>query len=117
MTGEAMRLCAVLTAVAAVWGSVQVAEAASAERGLTFARLNCARCHSIPGIHEASGLVGPPLDAIARQAYVAGILPNTPANLARWIAEPQSVKPGTAMPNTGISKDEARDIAAFLSSR
>jgi len=77
-------------------------------------RYGCAGCHTIPGISRANGLVGPPLNSIARRVYIAGMLPNSPDNLVRWIVNPRDVNPKTAMPVTGISEDEARDVAAYL---
>jgi cytochrome c2 len=74
----------------------------------------CGSCHSIPGIHDARGTVGPPLDAFGRRGFIAGELANTPANLVRWIENPQAVEPGTAMPDLGIPPAEARSIAAYL---
>ena len=57
---------------------------------------------------------GPPLTRIGDRTYIAGMLRNTPANLVRWIREPQAVIPGNAMPNMGVSEADARDIAAYL---
>lgn len=79
-----------------------------------FMRYGCAGCHTIPGISRANGLVGPQLDSISRRVYVAGMLPNSPDNLIRWIVNPRAVNPKTAMPVTGISEAEARDVAAYL---
>lgn len=79
-----------------------------------FIRYGCAGCHTIPGISRANGLVGPPLDSMAGRIYIAGMLPNSPENLVRWIAHPREVNPKTAMPVTGISEAEARDVAAYL---
>jgi len=79
-----------------------------------FIRYGCAGCHTIPGITRAKGLVGPQLSSISRRVYVAGMLPNSPENLIRWIVNPREVNPKTAMPVTGISEDEARDVAAYL---
>jgi cytochrome c1 len=45
---------------------------------------------------------------------VAGELPNTPQNLVRWLENPPVIEPGTAMPNLGLSEQQARDIAAYL---
>jgi cytochrome c1 len=45
---------------------------------------------------------------------IAGHLPNTPANLVRWIMHPQEVAPGTLMPDLGVPERQARDIAAYL---
>lgn len=74
----------------------------------------CQACHSIPGIPGPNALVGPELKGIAQQAYVAGVLPNTPANLTRWIMNPQAVDSRTAMPYLGVTESDARDIAAYL---
>jgi cytochrome c len=74
----------------------------------------CVSCHTIPGVRGADALVGPPLTGIASRAYIAGVLPNTPDNMMRWIRDPQSVDSLTAMPNTGVTANDARDIAAYL---
>lgn len=74
----------------------------------------CGSCHSIPGIAGADALVGPPLDHFARRVYIAGVLRNTPDNLALWIHDPQAIVPGNVMPIMGVDKRDARDIAAYL---
>lgn len=74
----------------------------------------CGSCHSIPGIRDANARVGPRLDGIVEQSYIAGMLSNTPENLAQWIRQPQEINPGTAMPDLGVTEEEARDIAAYL---
>jgi cytochrome c len=74
----------------------------------------CGACHVIRGIEGADGLVGPPLTGLRTRRMIAGRLPNTPANLARWISEPQAVDPGSAMPDTGVSKAQAAVIARYL---
>jgi putative membrane protein len=78
-------------------------------------KVGCGSCHMIPGIAGANGLVGPPLDHMGRRIYIAGLLRQTPENLARWIRDPQSIAPGNAMPNMGLSEEQARNIAAYLS--
>ena len=86
-----------------------------AERGRqAIRRKACPTCHVIPGIAEAKGLVGPPLDRFAERVYVGGVLPNTPDNLVTWIIDPPSIDPLTAMPPSGVDEAEARDIAAYL---
>lgn len=45
---------------------------------------------------------------------IAGELPNSPANLVRWIKDPKSVEPGTDMPDLGLTDQQARDVAAYL---
>lgn len=77
-------------------------------------KYGCGSCHVIPGIREARGMVGPPLTSFGRRTYIAGEVSNTPEHLIVWIEVPQSIEPGTAMPNLGVSDQEARDIAAYL---
>jgi cytochrome c len=74
----------------------------------------CGSCHVIPGIAEAHGMVGPPLTQFADRAYIAGEVPNTAESLIKWIKSPQSIEPGTAMPNLDVTERQARDIAAYL---
>ena len=62
----------------------------------------------------ARGTTGPALDAYGRRSYVAGVLPNYPDALVRWIVDPPAVKPGTAMPAMGVSAEDARHMAAYL---
>lgn len=88
---------------------------ASPERGRRLIQAHgCGACHVIPGARGAVGRVGPRLDRVKEQVYVAGILPNTPQNLTIWIRDPKKVDPRTAMPDLGIGEDDARDIAAYL---
>jgi cytochrome c len=80
-------------------------------------RYGCGGCHTIPGIPGGDGKVGGPLADIRQRVYVGGVLANTPNNLIQWIVSPQAFSPRSAMPATGISEPEARDIAAYLYSR
>jgi cytochrome c2 len=85
------------------------------ERGAAVIQeAGCGTCHTIPGVAGASGTVGPPLTAWARRSYIAGNLPNAPDNLIRWVMDPHAVEPGTAMPDLGVSEQQARDVAAYL---
>ncbi|HSS99806.1 MAG TPA: c-type cytochrome [Terriglobales bacterium] len=74
----------------------------------------CPACHEIAGIRTAIGRVGPTLNHISRQSYLAGQLANTPQNMALWIQRPRNIQPHTAMPNMGVSDQDARDITAYL---
>jgi len=74
----------------------------------------CAACHDIPGVQSPGGLAGPSLSGMAQRLYVGGVIENNPDNLVRWIVNPKQFSPGTAMPVTGISLSEARDVAAYL---
>ena len=80
-------------------------------------RYGCPACHEIPGIPTADSRVGPSLQNIVAQQYLAGQLPNTPNNMVRWIRIPQEIRPNCAMPNMGIGEDEARNITAYLYSQ
>jgi cytochrome c1 len=75
---------------------------------------NCGACHTIPGIDGARGQVGPPLMYFSHRTFIAGELPNKPENLVRWVTSPQAVEPHTAMPNLGLTNQQARDVAAYL---
>ncbi|WP_187331735.1 c-type cytochrome [Rhizobium etli] len=79
-----------------------------------FRRYGCAGCHTIPGIAGADGKVGGDLSALRERVYIAGVLNNSADNLVGWIVMPQAHSPKTAMPATGISDQEARDLAAYL---
>lgn len=88
---------------------------ATPERGAAaMRRYGCGSCHVVPGVAGATGLVGPPLTGFAGRTYIAGLLPNEPEHLVRWIRAPQAIAPGTAMPNLGVTENEARDMAAYL---
>ena len=74
----------------------------------------CGACHTIPGVDGADALVGPELTHFASRVYVAGVLPNSPENVVRWIRNPKQVDGLTAMPNLDVSEADARDIAGYL---
>jgi cytochrome c2 len=93
----------------------QVAHNGDPARGAKLIQsYGCASCHSVPGVAGARGLVGPPLTQFARRSYIAGMLPNTEDNLHLWIQHPQSVVPGNAMPDLGVTARDAADITAYL---
>jgi cytochrome c len=81
---------------------------------LAIENYGCGACHRIPGIVGAGSMAGPPLDEWASRRYIAGKLPNQPENLIQWIRFPQAIEPDSAMPNLGVSEQEARDISAYL---
>lgn len=86
----------------------------------------CVACHAINGTN-AQGVLGPNLTRLgARSTIGAGLLENTPENLARWIRDPRAFKPGAEMPGvdhegggwpaTGLTDEQVRALAAYLSS-
>jgi cytochrome c oxidase subunit 2 len=71
----------------------------------------CAVCHQIRGT-PAGGIVGPDLTHVgSRRTIGAGVLPNTEGNLAGWIANSQTIKPGNSMPPMYL---EAKDLHALV---
>lgn len=96
-------------------GTIATGTGADAERGkAALHQYGCVTCHRIPGVVGAYAGVGPPLSGLPRRTFIAGVLPNDRANLIRWLREPQSVHPDSAMPDLGVSERDARDIAEFL---
>jgi len=79
-----------------------------------IAHYGCGSCHTVAGIPGANGKVGPPLTGIGSRLYVAGMLENTPANMASWIHDPKAINPKTAMPKLGVTERDAADIAYYL---
>lgn len=79
-----------------------------------LARYQCGSCHVIPGVAASRGQFAVSLASFGRRSYIAGRVANQPEMLARWIAAPASVVPGTLMPDMGVSAADARDMAAYL---
>ncbi|WP_379655929.1 c-type cytochrome [Pseudoroseomonas ludipueritiae] len=77
-------------------------------------RYGCGGCHVIPGAPGADGRVAAPLAGLRERVYLGGVLRNTPENLVAWMIDPRAFSPRTAMPATGITEAEARDVAAWL---
>ena len=85
------------------------------ERGkLALAQYACQSCHIIPGVTGSKTYVGPQLAMFGRQEKIAGQLVNSPENLVRWITDPKGVDPLTAMPDLDVTRQDAADMAAYL---
>lgn len=82
-----------------------------------FAGGPCSLCHTVRGT-PALGSVAPDLTHVgSRLTIAAGTLPNTLGNVEGWIANAQSLKPGTKMPTiTTYSGPELRAVAAYVES-
>jgi len=72
------------------------------------------RARAVRAAGLVAGLVGPPLDGVGERLYIAGMLPNTVANMTRFIADPRAVNPQTMMPDVGASDADARLMATYL---
>ncbi|MDP3671218.1 MAG: c-type cytochrome [Telluria sp.] len=110
-------------AYAELSGAAQAPRAASARasvqgnraRGrVALSQYACNSCHKIPGVTGPDVHIGPPLAGIAERQYIAGSLPNSADNLARWIRHPQQVDPLSAMPNLDVTQADAQDMVAYL---
>src|SRR5947209_17439110 len=73
-------------------------------------------CHTIRGT-DAGSRVGPDLTHLAsRGTIAAGTLKNTTGNLAGWIMNSQSIKPGNHMPSMSLQPDDLQALLAYLGS-
>jgi cytochrome c oxidase subunit 2 len=103
----------------AAWAQWQTRAAATpqnaeAARGQQIVEYRCGACHRIAGT-EAGGTVAPDLTHLMGRSTIAGGgLANTAANLSGWIANPQSLKPGTKMPTLYLSGPELRAVRSYL---
>ncbi len=76
----------------------------------------CVMCHTIRGT-SAGSTVGPDLTHLAsRSTIAAGTLANNTGNLAGWIANAQSIKPGCRMPPNPMPANDLNDLVAYLES-
>ena len=73
----------------------------------------CPACHLISR-SGPQGLTGPPLTTVGARSFIAGRFPNEPIDMEQWLQHPQQLKPGTLMPDLGVTKRDARDIASYL---
>jgi cytochrome c oxidase subunit 2 len=80
-----------------------------------FRAAGCGGCHTVRGT-GATGTVGPDLTHVgSRRSIGADLLPMTQANLARFILDGQTLKPGNRMPPFRIfAADELDAVAAYL---
>jgi cytochrome c2 len=111
----ALLICAVLASACSKQESGSQVERGDPQRGrLLVQQYQCAACHFIPEVQGANGDAGPSLQHMGRLSYIAGSIPNTPENMIRFLQNPPALKPGTLMPALGISEEEARHMAAFM---
>jgi cytochrome c oxidase subunit 2 len=74
----------------------------------------CGNCHAIAG-RGFNGRAAPDLTHMAsRTTLGAGVAQNTPAELAAWLRDPQTIKPGSKMPDFKLSQANVDDLAAYL---
>ncbi len=106
------------------WRAAQAAPQAEPDtRGRqVFAAAGCGACHAVREADArggaANGAMGPDLTHFAsRRTIAAGILPNDPATLRRWINDPDAMKPGVRMPSyERLSEADLEAVALYLES-
>jgi cytochrome c oxidase subunit II len=87
-------------------------EALAGER--LFTDKTCVNCHAIAGT-VANQLIGPDLTHLASREMLAGeAAKNTPAELYKWLKNPNAIKPASHMPNFKLSDAEAHQLVAYL---
>ena len=81
-----------------------------------FRQLACAGCHTVQGLTGGKFPGAPELTHVASKPSIVGglLTPVNEENLRRWISNPPAVKPGTAMPNLGLSEQQVNDLVQFL---
>ena len=86
----------------------------AAKGELVFNREACAGCHAVRGT-PATARIGPDLSDFGSRQWIGSLtVANTPANMAHWITDPGSLKPGTLMPPTALSADDIAAVTAYL---
>jgi mono/diheme cytochrome c family protein len=115
VAGECETLPAQASSVAArpAWRAAPSPAGLEAGR-LALRQYGCTGCHSIPGVTGPRIDVGPPLEGLARRSVIAGRLPNTHEQLVQWIQQPQRLRPGSAMPDLGVTREHAAAMADVL---
>ncbi|MBZ5580484.1 MAG: cytochrome c oxidase subunit II [Acidobacteriia bacterium] len=88
---------------------------AAAEGTRVFREQKCGDCHAVSAA-DVRAAKGPSLAHIATRNLLGGELPNTSVNLARWIASPQSIKPGNLMPDPNLTPAGVQALTAYLES-
>ena len=77
-------------------------------------KYGCAACHIVPGVAQPRGMAAPSLEHFRSRPSIARKLPNNPETLIKWLQNPQAMDPLGAMPNLGVTPNDARDIAAYV---
>lgn len=93
----------------------QPAGTADAAGARVFKSSGCAACHSVRGT-GATASIGPDLTHVGSRLTIAGgTLPNTVADLERFIANPAAIKPGSLMPPfAALPAADLRALAVYM---
>ncbi len=94
--------------------------ALAAQGAQVYSHQVCIGCHTMEGV--SAGTIGPNLTHVGSRGTIgAGLIPNTPENMAEWIRNTEAIKPGTVMAqtmrNVKMSDSDLRALVAYLESR
>lgn len=79
-----------------------------------FESESCINCHNVRGT-VANGRFGPDLTHLmSRTTIASGVVQNTPENLKRWVADPDTFKPGSLMPSMHLTEQQLDQLTAYL---
>ncbi|VTT97037.1 cytochrome c oxidase subunit ii : Cytochrome c oxidase subunit 2 OS=Granulicella mallensis (strain ATCC BAA-1857 / DSM 23137 / MP5ACTX8) GN=AciX8_2886 PE=3 SV=1: COX2_TM: COX2: Cytochrom_C [Gemmataceae bacterium] len=82
-----------------------------------FRSQSCVNCHTVRDKQDtrANGTFGPDLTHLmARKTIAAGMIPNTPENLKKWVFSPESVKPGCLMAGFDLGEKDMKAVIDYL---
>lgn len=102
-------------AQAEVSDRVAPTDALALEGAQQFTASGCIGCHTVRGQEGAAGTIGPDLTHVGSRTTIAGAtLDRTDENVARWLHDPQAIKPGSLMPNLSLSPEAVDKLVAYL---
>ncbi len=96
------------------WPTMTVDEGDPQQGRQVLVEYGCWGCHTLSSVRKATGRVGPKLEDLRKQIYLAGVVPNQPENMVQWLMSPREIAPRTAMPDLNVTEQDARDIGAFI---
>ena len=100
-----------------VFGTVGVAGSAiaSPEAKALLEDKACGGRHIIPGVKDAWGEAGPSLKGLSKRArIIRNSVENNEENLRSWLRDPNVLKPGTLMPNLGLTDEEVEILIRYF---
>jgi len=78
-----------------------------------FNAKGCAGCHTVAGVSQ--GKIGPDLTHFdSRTTFAGSIFDMNEENLRTWLENPPGVKPGSLMPDLGLTDEEITQLIAYL---
>ena len=104
----------------AAWTAHQAQPAPAAATGAEewgrqlFLKMTCVNCHPIRGVATFANAAPDLTHLASRRTLGAGVMQNTPADLTRWLKNPQGIKPDCKMPNLNLTDAQVHDLVSFF---